>query len=113
MKHNFAEDGDPLVAPRQDAALPGSLSPPQGAPLGAILDAFGSTSIKHDGASCGATYENRLVDARLGIASGLFSALKHKHPATAAHSLRVALGCSSWAFALGLSDELRDELEIS
>ncbi len=55
----------------------------------------------------------RLVEARLGVASGLYTALRHKHAPTAAHSLRVALGCSSWAFALGLHDEQRDELEIA
>src|SRR5690349_20714609 len=31
-------------------------------------------------------HENRLVQVRLGIASGLFTALQHKHPATASHS---------------------------
>src|SRR5690606_17977424 len=29
------------------------------------------------------------------------------------HSLRVALGCSSWAFALGLTSNERDELEVA
>lgn len=57
--------------------------------------------------------EKRLVEIRLGAASGLFAALRHKHPATAAHSLRVALGCSSWAFALELEDQIRDELEVA
>ena len=41
------------------------------------------------------THEVKLVQARLGIASGLHSALRAKHPQTASHSLRVALGCSS------------------
>ena len=57
--------------------------------------------------------ENRLVEVRLGIASSLFAALRHKHSPTAAHSLRVALGCSSWAFALGLEPDQRDELEVA
>jgi diguanylate cyclase (GGDEF)-like protein len=60
-----------------------------------------------------AAYENRLVEVRLGIASSLFAALRHKHSPTAAHSLRVALGCSSWAFALGLDPNQRDELEVA
>jgi len=38
----------------------------------------------------------RLVQVRLGIASSLFMALRAKHPPTASHCLRVALGCSSW-----------------
>ncbi len=61
----------------------------------------------------GTAYENRLVEVRLGIASGLFAALRHKHAPTAAHSLRVALGCSSWAFALGVEPQPRDELEVA
>src|SRR5262245_29215772 len=60
-----------------------------------------------------AAYESRLVEVRLGIASTLFTALRHKHAPTAAHSLRVALGCSSWAFALGLDPTERDELEVA
>jgi diguanylate cyclase (GGDEF)-like protein len=57
--------------------------------------------------------EERLVSARLGVASGLFMALRHKHAPTAAHSLRVAVGCSSWAFVLGMHPEERDELEVA
>lgn len=47
------------------------------------------------------------------MASSLFTALRQKHAATAAHSLRVALGCSSWAFARGLDSDARDELEVA
>src|SRR5436190_23946138 len=39
-------------------------------------------------------HESRLVQARLGMASGLHAALRAKHAPTASHSLRVALGCS-------------------
>ncbi len=56
-------------------------------------------------------HENRLVQVRLGLASGLFTALQHKHPATASHSLRVALGCSTWALQKRLDDETRDVIE--
>lgn len=58
-------------------------------------------------------YANRLVSARLGVASSLFFALRSKHAPTAAHSLRVALGCSAWSLALKLSEAERDELEIA
>jgi diguanylate cyclase (GGDEF)-like protein len=58
-------------------------------------------------------YESRLVEVRLGMASCLFAALRHKHSPTAAHSLRVALGCSSWAYDLELDTETRDELEVA
>src|SRR5262245_26508365 len=52
-------------------------------------------------------HEIRLVHARLGIAAGLHSALRCKDPGTASHSLRVALGCSSWAAAMSLEADLR------
>src|SRR4029079_9682913 len=58
-------------------------------------------------------HESKLVQARLGMASGLHDALRAKHPPTASHSLRVALGCSSWATILQLDDETRDLLEVA
>jgi diguanylate cyclase (GGDEF)-like protein/putative nucleotidyltransferase with HDIG domain/PAS domain S-box-containing protein len=58
-------------------------------------------------------HEIKLVHARLGIASGLHSALRCKDPATASHSLRVALGCSSWAAAMQLEPDLRDAIEVA
>lgn len=58
-------------------------------------------------------YENRLVQVRLGMASSLYLALRAKHAPTAIHSLRVALGCSAWAQAMGLSNEERDAIEIA
>ena len=59
------------------------------------------------------SHEVRLVQARLGIASGLHTALRCKDPATASHSLRVALGCSSWAVVMNLEPARRDALEIA
>ena len=47
------------------------------------------------------------------MASGLHATLRAKHPPTASHSLRVALGCSSWAAILQLDDETRDLLEVA
>ncbi|MCA9239286.1 MAG: diguanylate cyclase, partial [Planctomycetales bacterium] len=58
-------------------------------------------------------HEDRLVDARLGVASSLFAALRCKHPPTAAHCLRVAIGCSQWAAAMKMPDELRTQLEVA
>ncbi len=58
-------------------------------------------------------HENRLVQVRLGVASGLFAALRTKHAPTAAHSLRVALGSSSWAAMLDLPTQQRDEIEAA
>jgi diguanylate cyclase (GGDEF)-like protein len=61
----------------------------------------------------GEPFENRLVRARLGVASSLFFALRAKHPPTAAHSVRVALVASSWCSVLGLTDSQRDEIEVA
>ncbi|QDS99721.1 diguanylate cyclase [Adhaeretor mobilis] len=58
-------------------------------------------------------HENKLVQVRLGMASGLFNSLKHKHPQSASHCLRVALGCSSWAFYKKLDDESHDAVELA
>lgn len=58
-------------------------------------------------------HQNSLVQVRLGLASGLYTALQHKHPPTASHSLRVALGCSTWALYKRLDDETRDAVEAA
>src|SRR3972149_11900640 len=50
--------------------------------------------------------DNQLIQVRLGIASSLFAALQCKHAATAGHSLRVSLTCSSWAIHMGLTHAL-------
>lgn len=60
-----------------------------------------------------AQFENRLVQVRLGMASSLFAALRAKHAPTASHSLRVAMGCSSWSMLLDLPEEHRDEIEVA
>ncbi len=57
--------------------------------------------------------DNQLIQVRLGIASSLFAALQCKHAATAGHSLRVALTCSSWAAEMGLEQPRRDAIEIA
>jgi diguanylate cyclase (GGDEF)-like protein/PAS domain S-box-containing protein len=57
-------------------------------------------------------HEQRLVNARLGVASSLFLALRSKHVLTAAHSLRVAILASSWSLARKHSPELLDCIEM-
>lgn len=57
--------------------------------------------------------EDRLINSRLGIYSALFLALRAKHPPTAAHCLRVALGCSKWAAIRRMSDADRELLEVA
>lgn len=59
------------------------------------------------------TQESRLVLGRLGLASSIFTALRHRDPAAAAHSLRVALGCSSWALYKQFDEETRDVVELA
>ncbi|QDU97812.1 diguanylate cyclase [Lignipirellula cremea] len=58
-------------------------------------------------------HQNKLVAVRLGVASALFSALRLKHPPTAAHCLRVALNCSAWGLSVEITDEERDEIEVA
>jgi len=57
--------------------------------------------------------DNKLVQVRLGMASSLFAALRCKHAATAGHTLRVALTCSSWALRMGLDPKQRDVIEVA
>lgn len=85
--------------------------------LGALEEAATESGLSARPASAGDTdkdrHENKLTQVRLGIANSLFTALKHKHSPTAEHSLRVALGCSSWASFAQLDDETRDVLELA
>ena len=39
--------------------------------------------------------------------------LRYKHPHSAAHCLRVALGCATWAEHVNLDDDTRDTLELA
>jgi len=57
--------------------------------------------------------ENRLAQVRLGLASSLFTALRLRDAATAAHSVRVALRCSAWSLALELPEVERDAIEVA
>ncbi len=57
--------------------------------------------------------DNLLSEGRLGMANSLLKALRYKHPHSAAHSLRVALTCSSWAEHVGLEELARETLELA
>jgi diguanylate cyclase (GGDEF)-like protein/PAS domain S-box-containing protein len=65
------------------------------------------------GGAVGDPVENRLVQARLGMASSLYLALRSKHAPTAGHSLRVALASSAWATALQVPNAERDAIEVA
>src|SRR5687768_4174611 len=58
-------------------------------------------------------FENQLVQVRLGMASSLFAALRAKHAPTASHSLRVAMGCSSWLMLQKAEGSSYDEIEVA
>jgi len=57
--------------------------------------------------------EDHLAEGRLGVVHSLLKALRYKHPQSAGHALRVALGCSTWAQHVGLDEETRDTLELA
>ena len=57
--------------------------------------------------------ENRMVQARLGVASGLYVALRAKHPLTASHCLRVAITLSSWAMTRNMNESATMSLEVA
>lgn len=59
------------------------------------------------------SHENHLVQVRLGIASSLFTALRVRHAPTAAHSLRVSLGCSAWMSVMDVAAPERDAIEMA
>src|SRR5262245_7673960 len=92
---------EPVVSPTDELATAAEQ-------LAAVIVPAGTQPLEPDWAC-----EKHVIEARLGVAASLFSALRHKHAPTAAHSLRVALGCSSWAFALGTHSDERDELEVA
>jgi diguanylate cyclase (GGDEF)-like protein/putative nucleotidyltransferase with HDIG domain len=71
-----------------------------------------STSSIQDSALEG-VLDQRLAQARLGLASSLLTALRCKDSSTASHSVRVALACSAWGLALELPPLQRDALEIA
>ncbi len=77
------------------------------------LDEAAAESGQSLAAKQASAHESKLVQARLGMANGLHAALRAKHPPTASHSLRVALGCSSWAAVIQLDEAARDLLEVA
>ncbi|MCA9128410.1 MAG: diguanylate cyclase [Planctomycetales bacterium] len=60
-----------------------------------------------------ASLEDQMAQRRLGVLLGLFYALRAKHPPSAAHGFRVAIGCSKWAGWRGMLDDSRDLLEVA
>src|SRR5687767_11145378 len=110
-----AVSGPDLAFSEVPASVPSS-TPSAEANISSLLDSLDEAA-SESGQSLAAqranAHENKLVQVRLGIASGLHAALRAKNPSTASHCLRVALGCSSWAAAMDLDDHTRDEVEVA
>lgn len=111
-------DSEEIISAAVPPATAGGVSAPrvdqQLAQLASLVDQMRTGVLPDDVLrSQAVAYENRLIESRLGVAAGLFVALRSKYAPTAAHSLRVALGCSTWALATGMPAEERDQLEIA
>jgi diguanylate cyclase (GGDEF)-like protein/PAS domain S-box-containing protein len=89
------------------------LDPPPGAAHSSGTGAAAPVELRLKPPSQPHSPENHLLQVRLGIASSLFMALRSRHLATATHSLRVTLGCASWALMLDMSEEQRDIIEVA
>jgi diguanylate cyclase (GGDEF)-like protein/PAS domain S-box-containing protein len=107
------------LSPERSEVLPDSADPRPEEKIRTVssllqhLDEATTTYAQPARRSAEVRHEDRLAQSRLGVASGLLAALRAKDPSSAAHSLRVALGCSAWSLALEITDQERDELEIA
>lgn len=83
--------------------------------LSGLLDQLEQSPVgeRDAGVVIGHAADNELVQARLGIASSLFTALRFRCAVRAAHSLRVALCSSVWANHRNMADPDRDRLEVA
>ena len=90
-------------------ALPASLEPPVALEMALDRIAPGA-AVPSKSAQ---TLDNALAIVRLGIAAGLYAALRCRYAGKAAHSLRVALTCSAWSARLGLTAGERDPIEVA
>ncbi|MCA9236025.1 MAG: diguanylate cyclase [Planctomycetales bacterium] len=101
-------------SPPQDLQQPLSSPVPPATPAAPAPIAAGTPSTQQrQPAQTFEAQESRLVLGRLGLASSLFTTLRHRDGDAAAHSLRVALGCSSWALYKQFDDETRNVVEIA
>jgi len=117
-------DTTPITGPSTDSCVPVCPSEDRSIPattfkleelLAGLQDAApaAAENAKQHTVEADLKFENRLAMVRLGIATSLYFCLRAKHSATAAHSLRVALSCSSWAHRLGLDEPTRDRIEVA
>ncbi|TWU39138.1 putative diguanylate cyclase YdaM [Novipirellula aureliae] len=117
-------DTTPITGPSTGASIPvcpteGQLIPGNTSKLEALLAGLqdaaptADENPKRHSQAADLKFENRLAMVRLGVATSLYFCLRAKHIPTAAHSLRVALSCSSWAHRLGLDEPARDRIEVA
>lgn len=102
MNPNVAADSG--LTPPTDAPI----APGPAADMRSLLGEIAEPSNAKDEA-----IQNRLIQRRLGVGASLFYALRARDAATAAHSLRVAICCSSWAQNVNFKEEVQTSLEIS
>lgn len=57
--------------------------------------------------------DDRLVRRKLGGSSSLFTVLRCRYAASAAHALRVALSCSAWAARRGIEPAKQGRIEVA
>ncbi len=81
--------------------------------ISSLVDGIESSGSEVAPASAVAEPDHGLALVRLGMTSSLYLARSSKHAPTAAHALRVALGCSAWAAAMQMPDAEREAIEIA
>lgn len=79
--------------------------------MGSLLTGVPETTVEVSGIDSSSF--DRLTQARLGVASSLYVALRCKSVQCATHSLRVALLSSGWATGLRLPEGLRESIEVA
>ncbi len=107
------ENAKPPIGPPPTAVLRDPLQSASArlAAVSALLD--NAQDVASPVSPPGTEFENHLVQVRLGMASSLFASLRAKHGPTAAHSLRVAMGCSSWLMLQKIQGSQCDEIEVA
>ena len=95
-------------SPSSNSVQPQTFQPSATAPQPAPVPPASSTA-----PATGSALGDRLVKARLGVYTGLYYAIRAKHAPTAAHALRVAIGCSKWATWKEMNGAERDVLEVA
>ena len=99
----------PTLQPNPDQLT--SLASPLEPQMASLLADLVSDAAEIQGAE--ATNIDRLTQARLGVASSLYVALRCKSVQTATHGLRVSLLASGWATGLRLPEGLREAIEVA